>query len=945
MKKPDAHSPVPSKRPSLRPGSVFGLALVLGFLFALPAARGAEPEAAGPKVGVPSPGVRGINETVDEIMARQRIADLKPPKPQRLMPEHELPLRKVAQDPASPQVAQWPPPSDQARRADVGRNTPQTLGTSFTGATLADTGAFPPDSMGAAGPTQFVVFVNGRIRTFNKTTGVADGVMNADPDVFFSSVMTPEAPPGLNFTSDPQVRYDRLSGRWFLTIIDVPSSSAANIGDTPNRLLIAVSDAASSAALSGSTVWTFYFVQQNTIGGGDSGEFLDYPSLGVDVSALYVGGNMFNAAAGTFVNFNAYVIRKSSALSGGPLVTTAFRGLVGTDGPDIPRGVDNYDPAAAEGYIIGPSDAAFGRLIMRRISDPGGTPAISANVAITVPATSFPITVDHLGNTGGTNGNLDAIDDRLFVAHIRNGRLWTAHSNAVTAAGVSSNSDAQRRDGVRWYELNVPAGAGTPTVVQSGTIFDSAATVAAARQYWMGSVMVSGQGHAALGFSTAGTPFRADAATVGRLSGDTVGTTQTVSRYTASATAYNPPGDPGPTRRWGDYSFTSLDPKDDMTMWTIQEFCDVTNSYGVRVVKLIAPPPATPSSASSLPVTIPPGTSVFAVTGTSSSGSGYFDPGANPPAGPAFNHIQASLAPSVAELTVNSVTYLTPTSLMVSITNSGAPAGNHDLTITNPDGQSATTANFFTVAVAGTPDLTVTKSHVGNFFQGQTGAQYTITVTNSGTASSSGTVALTDALPVVLTPVSISGGGWGCTQPSGPCTRSDALAAGNSYPVLTLTVNVATLSPPSVTNSVTVSGGGESNTANDTANDPTTILPAGSFFTVAPCRLLDTRSSSPLGAGATMTVVLTGGACGIPVVAAAVSMNVTVTGAGATGYLLLYAANQAPPSTNNLSFNAGQTRANNAIVGLVTDGSGMIKIRNNSSAPLDVLIDVNGFFE
>jgi hypothetical protein len=29
--------------------------------------------------------------------------------------------------------------------------------------------------MGAVGPSQFLVFVNGRIKTFNKTTGVADG--------------------------------------------------------------------------------------------------------------------------------------------------------------------------------------------------------------------------------------------------------------------------------------------------------------------------------------------------------------------------------------------------------------------------------------------------------------------------------------------------------------------------------------------------------------------------------------------------------------------------------------------------------------------------------------------------------------------------------------------------------------------------------------------------
>src|SRR5205085_10180991 len=102
----------------------------------------------------------------------------------------------------------------------------------------------------------------------------------------------------------------------------------------------------------------------------------------------------------------------------------------------------------------------------------------------------------------------------------------------------------------------------------------------------------------AIGYSTAGTTFRADAATNGRLRTDTLGTTGAVNTYTSTSGAYNPPSDPGPLRRWGDYSFTSLDPKDDMTMWTIQEFCDATNSYGVRVVKLQAPPPASPNSAS-----------------------------------------------------------------------------------------------------------------------------------------------------------------------------------------------------------------------------------------------------------------------------------------------------------------------------------------------------------
>src|SRR5262249_57003974 len=54
-------------------------------------------------------------------------------------------------------------------------------------------------------------------------------------------------------------------------------------------------------------------------------------------------------------------------------------------------------------------------------------------------------------------------------------------------------------------------------------------------------------------------------------------------------------------------------------------------------------------------------------------------------------------------------------------------------------------------------------------------------------------------------------------------SRADVLAAGASYPPLTLTVSVAADAPPSVTNTATVSGGGETNTANDSASDVTPV--------------------------------------------------------------------------------------------------------------------------
>src|SRR5688572_3817775 len=119
--------------------------------------------------------------------------------------------------------------------------------------------------------------------------------------------------------------------------------------------------------------------------------------------------------------------------------------------------------------------------------------------------------------------------------------------------------------------------------------------------------------------------------------------------------------------------------------------------------------------------------------------------------------------------------------------------------------------------------VTIAKTHSGNFTQGQTGATYSITATNSGSAPTSAAVSVTDTLPTGLTATGISGTGWTCVLGTLTCTRSDALAAGASYPVITLTINVANNAASSVTNSVAVSGGGETNTSNNTASDVTTI--------------------------------------------------------------------------------------------------------------------------
>ena len=126
------------------------------------------------------------------------------------------------------------------------------------------------------------------------------------------------------------------------------------------------------------------------------------------------------------------------------------------------------------------------------------------------------------------------------------------------------------------------------------------------------------------------------------------------------------------------------------------------------------------------------------------------------------------------------------------------------------------------------PDLAITKTHSGTFTRGQTGAVWTITVSNVGFGPTVGTVSVVDTLPNVQNPpvpTDISGTGWTCTLATLTCTRADALASGSSYPVITLTVNIPKNIQNNFTNKATVSGGGDVNPTNNTATDSVSLGP------------------------------------------------------------------------------------------------------------------------
>jgi hypothetical protein len=126
--------------------------------------------------------------------------------------------------------------------------------------------------------------------------------------------------------------------------------------------------------------------------------------------------------------------------------------------------------------------------------------------------------------------------------------------------------------------------------------------------------------------------------------------------------------------------------------------------------------------------------------------------------------------------------------------------------------------------------------------------------------------------------------------------------------------------------------------------------PGLKFYTLKPCRVIDTRQAPSSLAGpalqpSTARVFAIAGVCGLPSTAWSVSVNVAVAGATAAGFLTLWPSDQATPPTSTINFAAGAVRANNAILELSGDGLGSFTAVNGSAGSVHFILDVNGYFE
>jgi VCBS repeat protein len=126
--------------------------------------------------------------------------------------------------------------------------------------------------------------------------------------------------------------------------------------------------------------------------------------------------------------------------------------------------------------------------------------------------------------------------------------------------------------------------------------------------------------------------------------------------------------------------------------------------------------------------------------------------------------------------------------------------------------------------------------------------------------------------------------------------------------------------------------------------------PSHGYFTLDPCRLLDTRglpaamSGPPLSSGAIRTFPAAG-LCGIPATARSVSVNLTVIQPAGDGYVTVFPGGTPIPFTSTINFRSGAVRANNAILSLGAAGDYAVFCALSSPGMSEFVLDVTGYFQ
>jgi hypothetical protein len=412
----------------------------------------------------------------------------------------------------------------QERPADGTGDTPRRLAppapqVNFEGLNAGSCCARPPDTHGAVGVNHFVEITNHRgVGVFRKSDGAL--VKNTTLNSFFGYTA--------RTIFDPRIVYDRRWDRWVVFGVAFQESS------TVQYVFLGVSRTPDPT---GSYYLYKFDVPEST------GNFFDYPQLGMDQDALIVTANIFSG--NSYVRTRAFGIPKAAAYNGRSFARPYFD--LGTPGTVAPPIVEDNN---ANAFLVAASAGNPSHLKLFRATGIGrSTASIVLQANVPVPAFSVPPDARQPGTT-----------DRLDTLNARFQNVSTQIGNQLLNVHTIN---ADNRATAKWYQIDTATN--TVPVGRSGFVFESAnsddfnPSVAGSavggtsanpigRMFftWTSTTVASGV-----------TTRQATVKAGGRLATDTANVTGGTS-FARATTAYNPSSDT--VERWGDYSAVSIDP-------------------------------------------------------------------------------------------------------------------------------------------------------------------------------------------------------------------------------------------------------------------------------------------------------------------------------------------------------------------------------------------------
>lgn len=419
----------------------------------------------------------------------------------------------------------------------------------------------PPDTNGAVGPNHVVELLNVGFQVYSKTGTSFAPLISLQS--FWSSLGTGAGQPASSLF-DPKILYDQYEDRWVVVTDGADGINA--------WILVGISltdDPTGS--------WNLFAIQANINDGAGNNHithFADFPGFGLDPNNLVITNNIFTTS-GSFVHADAWVINKSSLIAGGTLIQGVDYALFHDPGNTFGLAGFTFQPThtfgqtsvSAVNYLVdeGWTSTTDSSLRFIRLQDIVG---VGAGASLNTTGW-FQVTGYNFSKLDATQPNcsvrINTNDTRILNAVVRNEKVWTTHGVGV---GVVPTTAAPTRAEIAWYEFDpavaAPFPGGAPN--QMGKISDSSL------YFYFPSIAVNKNECVAVGFSGSDSSTFASAYYTLRTPTQAPGVMQPIQLLKSGEGTYNKDfGVPG-RNRWGDYSGTVIDPVDDETFWTVQEY-------------------------------------------------------------------------------------------------------------------------------------------------------------------------------------------------------------------------------------------------------------------------------------------------------------------------------------------------------------------------------------